>query len=132
MTLNLVSNSYLEESTAKIRVKQVPWEVRLLSRCLYPRHLIGLNLDKGYQRAGHITLEELALIKKVDRQPRAKTESLLLSDGQIYASLYLTLLKKLQRIDTLQSILVFIADALTGLSHHTMHAFCLTPPGPFM
>ena len=29
MTLNLVSNSYLEESTAKIRVKQVPWEVRL-------------------------------------------------------------------------------------------------------
>ncbi|KAI0005859.1 ATPase V1 complex subunit H [Russula compacta] len=93
MTLNLVSNSYLEESTAKIRVKQVPWE--------------------GYQRAGHITVEELALIKKVDRQPRAKTESLLLSDGQIYASLYLTLLKKLQRIDTLQSILVFIADALT-------------------
>ncbi|KAH9060038.1 ATPase V1 complex subunit H [Lactarius vividus] len=93
MTLNLVSNSYLEESTAKIRVKQVPWE--------------------GYQRAGHITLEELALIKKVDRQPRAKTESLHLSDGQAYAQLYLGLLKKLQRVDTLQSILVLIADALT-------------------
>jgi len=93
MTLRLVSNSYLEESTAKIRVKQVPWE--------------------GYQRAGHITLEELALIKKVDRQPKAKTEPLLLSDGQTYASLYLGLLKKLQRVDTLQSILVLIADALT-------------------
>jgi len=93
MTLNLVSNSYLEESTAKIRVKRVPWE--------------------GYQRAGHITPEELALIKKVDGQPKAKTESLLLSDGQTYASLYLGLLKKLQRVDTLQSILVFIADALT-------------------
>ncbi|KAH9981470.1 ATPase V1 complex subunit H [Lactifluus volemus] len=93
MTLNLVSNSYLEESTAKIRVKQVPWE--------------------GYQRAGHITPEELVLIKKVDRQAKAKTESLLLSDGQVYASLYLGLLKKLQRVDTLQSILVFIADALT-------------------
>ncbi|KAH9043410.1 ATPase V1 complex subunit H [Lactarius pseudohatsudake] len=93
MTLNLVSNSYLEESTAKIRVKQVPWE--------------------GYQRAGHVTLEELALIKKVDRQPRAKTESLHLSDGQAYAQLYLGLLKKLQRVDTLQSILVLIADALT-------------------
>ncbi|KAI9509962.1 ATPase V1 complex subunit H [Russula earlei] len=92
MALSLVSNSYLEESTAKIRVKQVPWE--------------------GYQRAGHITLEELALIKKVDRQPKAKTESLLLSDGQTYASLYLGLLKKLQRVDTLQSILVLIADAL--------------------
>jgi V-type H+-transporting ATPase subunit H len=54
------------------------------------------------------------LIKKVDRQAKAKTESLLLSDGQVYASLYLGLLKKLQRVDTLQSILVFIADALTG------------------
>ncbi|KAH9079241.1 ATPase V1 complex subunit H [Lactarius deliciosus] len=95
MTLNLVSNSYLEENTAKIRVKQVPWE--------------------GYQRAGHVTLEELALIKKVDRQPRAKTESLHLSDGQAYAQLYLGLLKKLQRVDTLQSILVLIADALTCL-----------------
>ncbi|KAI0295501.1 ATPase V1 complex subunit H [Russula brevipes] len=89
MALSLVSNSYLEETTAKTRVKQ------------------------GYQRAGHITVEELALIKKVDRQPKAKTENLLLSDGQTYASLYLGLLKKLQRVDTLQSILVLIADALT-------------------
>ena len=30
MALDLVSNSYLEENTAKIRVKQVPWEVRLV------------------------------------------------------------------------------------------------------
>jgi len=115
MTLNLVSNSYLEENTAKIRVKQVPWEVRLVVVAV--SHLIRrANFDKGYQRAGHITLEELALIKKVDRQPKTKTESLLLSDGQTYASLYLGLLKKLQRVDTLQSILVLIADALTGTS----------------
>jgi hypothetical protein len=31
MTLNLVLNPYLEESTTKIRVKQVPWEVRFSS-----------------------------------------------------------------------------------------------------
>ena len=61
--------------------------------------------------------EELALIKNVDRQPKSKTEPLLLSDGQTYASLYLGLLKKLQRVDTLQSILVLIADALTSMSH---------------
>jgi V-type H+-transporting ATPase subunit H len=54
------------------------------------------------------------LIKKVDRQTKAKTESILLSDGQVYAALYLGLLKKLQRVDTLQSILVFIDDALAG------------------
>ncbi|KAH9966492.1 ATPase V1 complex subunit H [Russula dissimulans] len=114
MTLNLVSNSYLEESTAKIRVKQVPWD--------------------GYQRAGHITPEELALIKKVDRQPKAKTESLLLSDGQTYASLYLGLLKKLQRVDTLQSILVFIADALTDHEERIVlftGAFASDPDLPF-
>ena len=63
-----------------------------------------------------ITAEELALLKKVDRQPRAKIESLYLSDGQAYALLYLRLLKKLQRVDTQQNILVLIADALSGTS----------------
>ncbi|KAI8998886.1 ATPase V1 complex subunit H [Trametes punicea] len=93
MSISLVSNAYLDEHSAKIRAKPVPWE--------------------GYQRAGLITLEELSLIKKVDRQSRAKVESLLVSDGPTYALLYLRLLKKLQRIDTQSCILVLIADALT-------------------
>ena len=64
-----------------------------------------------------MTSEELALIKKVDRQPRAKVESIHLSDGQTYALLYLRLLKKLQRVDTMQCLLVLIADALFGMSY---------------
>jgi hypothetical protein len=60
------------------------------------------------------------MIKKVDRQPRAKTESVLLSDGQAYALLYLRLLKKLERADTVQAILVLIADALVGKVVHTI------------
>ncbi|KAI6129138.1 armadillo-type protein [Pisolithus thermaeus] len=92
MSASLVSNAYLDEHSAKIRSKPVPWE--------------------GYQRAGLVTTEELGLIKKVDRQPRAKTESILVSDGQTYALLYLRLLKKLQRVDTMQCLLVLIADAL--------------------
>ncbi|KAI5983764.1 armadillo-type protein [Pisolithus albus] len=92
MSASLVSNAYLDEHSAKIRSKPVPWE--------------------GYQRAGLVTTEELGLIKKVDRQPRAKTESILISDGQTYALLYLRLLKKLQRVDTMQCLLVLIADAL--------------------
>ncbi|KAF8431786.1 armadillo-type protein [Boletus edulis BED1] len=92
MSVSLVSNAYLDENSAKIRSKPVPWE--------------------GYQRADLVTSEELALIKKVDRQPRAKMESILVSDGQIYALLYLRLLKKLQRVDTMQCLLVLIADAL--------------------
>ncbi|KAJ3815679.1 armadillo-type protein [Lentinula lateritia] len=92
MSVSLVSNSYLDDVSSKIRSKPVPWE--------------------GYQRADLVTSEELALIKKIDRQSRAKTESLLLNDGQTYALLYLRLLKKLQRLDTMQYILVLIADAL--------------------
>ena len=72
--------------------------------------------NQGYQRAGLVTTDELALLKKVDRQPKAKIDSILLSDGQSYALLYLRLLNKLQRVDTMQCILVYIADALLGRS----------------
>ncbi|GLB35169.1 putative V-ATPase subunit H [Lyophyllum shimeji] len=93
MSASLVSNPYLDEVSSKIRSKPVPWE--------------------GYQRADLISSEDLALIKKVDKQPRARIESILLSDGQTYALLYFRLLKKLQRVDTMQCLLVLIADALT-------------------
>ncbi|KAG5341063.1 hypothetical protein C0989_011922 [Termitomyces sp. Mn162] len=74
---------------------------------------VSLTSFKGYQRADLITSEELALIKKVDKQPRARIEQILLSDLQIYAHLYFCLLKKLQRVDTMQCLLVLIADALS-------------------
>jgi V-type H+-transporting ATPase subunit H len=75
---------------------------------------------QGYQRAELITQEELAFIKKVDRQPKARVEALLLSEGRTYALLYLSLLKKLQRVDPIQCLLVLITDALQGIwSLHT-------------
>ncbi|PVG03092.1 ATPase, V1 complex, subunit H [Serendipita vermifera] len=91
--LALVSNAFLEDGAAKFRSKPVPWE--------------------GYQRAGLITSDELTLIKRVDRQPRAKIESILVTDGPQYALLYLTLLKKIERVDTMQNILVAIGDVLS-------------------
>ncbi|KAF9532416.1 armadillo-type protein [Crepidotus variabilis] len=92
MSISLLSNTYLDENSARVKSKPVPWE--------------------GYQRAELITADELSLIKKVDRQPKSKTDSVLLSEGKAYALLYLTLLKNLQRVDTMQSILVLIGDAL--------------------
>jgi hypothetical protein len=71
-------------------------------------------LQQGYQRAGLLTSEELALIKRIDRQSRAKIDSILLTDGLAYATLYLNLLKKLVRLDTTQYILVMIGDTLIG------------------
>ena len=51
-------------------------------------------------------------------------ESVLLTEGRTYAYLYLSLLKKLQRVDTMQSLLVLITDALLGsLSHSSTVAF---------
>ncbi|KAF5330527.1 hypothetical protein D9619_005684 [Psilocybe cf. subviscida] len=92
MSLSLLSSVYLDDNSARIRAKPVPWE--------------------GYQRADLITQEELTLIKKVDRQSRAKVEAVHLSEGRVYAHLYLSLLKKLQRVDTMQCLLVLTADAL--------------------
>ncbi|KAL4251844.1 Armadillo-like helical, partial [Pleurotus pulmonarius] len=92
MSISLVSNTYLEETSSKFRSKPVPWE--------------------GYQRAGLVTSEDLTLIKRIGNN-KARNESILLSDGQTYALLYLRLLKKLQRIDTMQCLLVLIAEALT-------------------
>ncbi|KAF4615328.1 hypothetical protein D9613_002847 [Agrocybe pediades] len=95
MSISLLSSAYLDENSARIRSKLVPWEV-------------------GYQRADLITVDELAYIKKVDRQPRARCEAVLLSEGSTYAYLYLSLLKKLQRVDTMQCLLILITDALQG------------------
>ncbi|KAF9557693.1 ATPase, V1 complex, subunit H [Agrocybe pediades] len=92
MSISLLSSAYLDENSARIRSKLVPWE--------------------GYQRADLITVDELAYIKKVDRQPRARCEAVLLSEGSTYAYLYLSLLKKLQRVDTMQCLLILITDAL--------------------
>ncbi|KAH7107786.1 ATPase, V1 complex, subunit H [Auriculariales sp. MPI-PUGE-AT-0066] len=91
-SISLVANSWLDDQSNKIRSKPVPWE--------------------GYQRAGLISSDELALIKKVERQPKARVETVLAQDGRTFAALYLLLLKKVQRVDTMQLILVLIADAL--------------------
>ena len=100
--------------TTPIRFAQSP----CLGRCV---QVTGLDAEshlvcalQGYQRAGLITAEELTQIKKVDKHPRAKIESLLLSEGPTYAQLYLRLLKKLQGVDAQRCILVLIADALAG------------------
>jgi len=114
MSLSLVSNAHLDESSAKIRSKPVPWEV---CSPRFHKFITLIPRTQGYQRADLVTSEELALIKKVDRQPRAKVESIHLSDGQTYALLYLRLLKKLQRVDTMQCLLVLIADTLLGMSY---------------
>ena len=75
-----------------------------------------LNDNQAYQRADLITLDQLGLIKKVDRQPRARIESVLLSEGNTFVQLFIGLLKRVSKSDIQQCLLVWIADALTGES----------------
>ncbi|KAJ3106593.1 H(+)-transporting V1 sector ATPase subunit H [Phlyctochytrium planicorne] len=83
-------NTYLEDQTSIIRDKAIPWE--------------------GYQRASLITEEDLIQIRQFEKNPKAS----LSENGDKYVELFLNLLQKLVRPDTIQSILILIDDLITG------------------
>lgn len=56
------------------------------------------------------------MIKKFDRQPRAKQLQVFAHEEGVYAELFCTLLGKLVRVDTVQAVLVGMGDMLAGES----------------
>ncbi|KAJ3016961.1 H(+)-transporting V1 sector ATPase subunit H [Thoreauomyces humboldtii] len=82
-------NKYLEEQTVVIRARTIPWE--------------------GYQRASLITEEELSQIRQFEKSPPAALNEA----GEKYMDLFINLLQKLVRADTIQNILVLIDDVLS-------------------
>ncbi|KAG0251546.1 H(+)-transporting V1 sector ATPase subunit H [Mortierella polycephala] len=101
--LALVSNAYLDELTVGLRARPIPWE--------------------GYQRATLITQTELNYIKAVDKKTGEDLSRVVDKDGQVYAGLFISLLQKLVRVDTIQSILILIDDLL--LDHEERATFFL-------
>ncbi|TNY18749.1 ATPase, V1 complex, subunit H [Rhodotorula diobovata] len=87
--MSLVANPFLSDRSLKIRAKAIPWD--------------------GYQRAGLLGQDDVHLIQRV-AQSRDKAEPVLDAEGETYAALYIRLLNKLSRNDTLQFILVLLAD----------------------
>lgn len=81
-------NDYLHKATLEIRARSIPWE--------------------GYQRASLISEDELAQIRQFEKSPSAA----LAEAGPVYISMFLNLLQKLIRTDTIQNILVLIDDLL--------------------
>ena len=67
---------------------------------------------QGYQRASLITPSELTLIKNLDRQPRPKQAAVFAAEQETYAELFLGLLGKLVRVDTVQAVLVGMGDMM--------------------
>ncbi|KAF8949405.1 H(+)-transporting V1 sector ATPase subunit H [Haplosporangium gracile] len=90
--LALVSNPYLDELTAGLRARPIPWE--------------------GYQRATLITQTELNYIKAVEKKTGEDLSRVVDNEGPVYADLFVSLLQKLVRVDTIQSILILIDDLL--------------------
>ncbi|KAL2912179.1 H(+)-transporting V1 sector ATPase subunit H [Polyrhizophydium stewartii] len=100
-------NDYLLDLTNDIRSRTIPWE--------------------GYQRAGLITETELAQIRQFEKSPAAA----LAQAGDEYVDLFVALLGKLVRADTLQSILVLLDDVLRD-SPKTAELFFKNGKQPFV
>ncbi|KAF9919685.1 H(+)-transporting V1 sector ATPase subunit H [Linnemannia zychae] len=90
--LAFVSNSYLDELTSNLRARPIPWE--------------------GYQRATLITQAELNYIKAVEKKTGEDLSRVVDKEGNVYGELFISLLQKLVRVDTIQSILILIDDLL--------------------
>ncbi|WVW80811.1 hypothetical protein I302_102800 [Kwoniella bestiolae CBS 10118] len=83
---------YLDDQCNKINSKPVPWE--------------------GYQRAKLLSADELSLLKSLNKLPQGQRPTVFATQGQQYAKLYIDLLRKSQRVDTVQAVLVSINDML--------------------
>ncbi|KAJ3392716.1 H(+)-transporting V1 sector ATPase subunit H [Lobulomyces angularis] len=92
---------YLAKMSSEIRARTIPWE--------------------GYQRASLISEEELAQIRQFENNPGVAFKE----SGEKYMYLFLTLLQKLVRTDTIQNILVLIDDILEGNGNRTSIFFNL-------
>ncbi|KAI8590521.1 armadillo-type protein [Geranomyces variabilis] len=107
-------NKYLDDQTTAIRARTIAWE--------------------GYQRASLITEDELAQIRQFERLPDLKEA------GERYMELFVNLLQKLVRADTIQNILVLIDDVLAASDQNVNALFALAdkkadaslPYGPFL
>lgn len=86
-----ITSHWLDSVTQRIRARPIPWE--------------------GYARADLVSQDELKMIRSIESQTDNPDE-ILQRRGKEYALLYLRLLTKLSRTDTLQQVLVLVTDML--------------------
>ncbi|KAF9941057.1 H(+)-transporting V1 sector ATPase subunit H [Modicella reniformis] len=101
--LAFVSNAYLDDLTASLRARTIPWE--------------------SYHRASLITQTELNYIKSIERKIGEDLSRVVDKDGDIYGELLVNLLQRLVNVDTIQSILILIDDLL--LDHEERASYFL-------
>ncbi|KAI9496928.1 ATPase V1 complex subunit H [Zychaea mexicana] len=92
VTLTIIAHPYLDELADKIRNEPIPWQ--------------------GYERAGLITADEVAMIEHVDNKSPEEVTHVMSEHGLYYAGMYLDLMHKLARVDAVQKVLVMIQDMI--------------------
>jgi len=80
-------------TSEKVLEQSIPWE--------------------GYHRANLISERELDLIRKFDKKSNEVRQSLITKEGEIYAELFLELLVKINKEETLQYLLTLIDNLLS-------------------
>ncbi|KAJ9110092.1 hypothetical protein QFC19_001763 [Naganishia cerealis] len=88
-----IFSPFLDDQCGKINAKGVSWE--------------------GYQRAKLVSAEEVNLLKTLERQGKSQRAATFATQGSTYAKLYIDLLRKLQKVDTVQAVLVGISNMLS-------------------
>ncbi|KAJ9119143.1 hypothetical protein QFC22_003634 [Naganishia vaughanmartiniae] len=88
-----IFSPFLDDQCGKINAKGVSWE--------------------GYQRAKLVSAEEVDLLKTLERQGKSQRAATFATQGSTYAKLYIDLLRKLQKVDTVQAVLVGISNMLS-------------------
>ncbi|KAI9274571.1 armadillo-type protein [Phascolomyces articulosus] len=92
VTLTIIAHPYLDELVDKIRQEPIPWQ--------------------GYERAGLINSDEVAMIEHVENKSPEEITNIMSEHGLYYAGMYLDLMHKLARVDAVQKVLVMIQDML--------------------
>lgn len=90
---SVLISPYLDELSANIRARPVPWE--------------------GYQRASLLSEEEVKRIKAIDKQPIEARRDIVTKESDDYAHLVMKMLGKIKRVDILQYTLVLAGDFIS-------------------
>ncbi|PKI85805.1 H(+)-transporting V1 sector ATPase subunit H [Malassezia vespertilionis] len=85
-----LENDWLDSTADRLRDRQTAWE--------------------GYQRADLISNEELQMLRDAEQAGREHKMQTVLEKGAAYAALYMRLLNRLNRADTLQQVLLLSND----------------------
>jgi len=85
-----IENVWLQETTEKLRSRPTAWE--------------------GYQRAGLVTSDEVAMLRQAEEAGRSGDMARVCEKGDAYAALYVKLLGKLSRVETIQTVLILTDD----------------------